>query len=83
MYVRYIPLVNNLTPYCLLLLRCRGSLSPECHGLPHNTKPTPYKEDRIRLDSYPNKASEKKRIQVKKRNYSDGRGSGGGKQSKY
>jgi len=51
--------------------------------LPHNAKPIPYKEDRIRLDSYPNKPSDTKQIQAKKRNYSDGRGRGGGKQSKY
>jgi len=36
-------------------------------GLPHNAKPIPYKEDRIRLDSYPNKASDTKRIPGKKR----------------
>ena len=47
-------------------------------GLPHNAKPIPYKEDRIRLDSYQNKGSDLKRIQAKKRNYSDGRGRGGG-----
>ena len=35
-------------------------------GLPHNAKPIPYKEDRIRLDSYQNKGSDLKRIQAKK-----------------
>jgi len=51
--------------------------------LPHNAKPIPYKEDRIRLDSYQNKGSDLKRIQAKKRGMKGEGFQGRGKQSKY
>jgi len=51
--------------------------------LPHNAKPIPYKEDRIRLDSYPNKPSDTKQIQAKKRGMKGEGFQGRGKQSKY